>query len=267
MEHLPRDLASSGAPNIKKQLESIAGGKILDVATQGGSFIRTLVDLLLDYDSFIGIDISREKWDDTRFSDHPVQFLEMNAELLEFNDSSFDTVSISHSLHHLTSIEKVLAEMERVLRPNGYFILQEMFRDEPQSEAQKSDILCHHWGAKIDSLLGIPHNKTLTIKEIKLFASQLKLNLEFIIESTHSVSCILCDDKYKCDNPKNTSIINLALKEVDRNLDKLQKGLDNGILEYNSSVKELLLEGAMIKKRINQYGSASASHLFFIGRK
>ena len=32
----------------------------------------------------------------------------MNAESLEFHNESFDTVCISHSLHHLASIDKVM---------------------------------------------------------------------------------------------------------------------------------------------------------------
>ena len=157
--------------------------------------------------------------------------------------------------------------MKRVLKPNGTFILQEMFHDNPQSEAQRTDIMSHHWGAKIDSLLGISHHNTLAKQEIKQFVSQLKLQDEIIIESTHPVNCILCDDKFKCDNPKNPSIIDLALKEVDENLDKLQKSLEKGIIGDDSYVQELLMQEETIKKRIHQYGSASASHLFILGRK
>ena len=46
----------------------------------------------------------------------------MNAENLQFEDESFDTVCIPHSLHHLASINKVLAEMKRVLKKYGNFI-------------------------------------------------------------------------------------------------------------------------------------------------
>ncbi len=267
MEYLPKDLANSGALDIKNHLESISGGKVLDVATQGGGFIRTLIDLLLDYDFFIGIDISKKEWNDDRFTNYHVEFIEMNAELLYFNDSTFDTVCMSHSLHHLASIEKVLIEMNRVLKPNGYLLLQEMYRDGVQTDAQKSDILSHHWGAKVDSLFGISHNRTLTKQEILQFIGRLNLKNRIILESTHYVKCITCDDKFKCDNPKNPNIINFALKEVNKNLEKLQKGLDDGILENRFLIKKLLLEGEKIKTRIKQYGSAPASQLFVIGKK
>lgn len=267
MENLPKTLASSGALDIKKQLESISGGKVLDVATQSGNFILTLIDLLLDYDSFIGIDISKKEWNEKRFTNYPVEFLEMNAESLEFEASTFDTVCISHSMHHLSSIEKVFAEMKRVLRPNGHFILQEMFCDGPQSDAQKSDIYQHHWGAEIDTLFGISHRKTFTKQEIRQIVMKLNLKEVTIIESTHYVKCLTCKDKFDCDNPQNDSIINFAIKEVDEDIHRLQKGLDQGIIVNNSHVERLLMEGEKIKKRIKKYGSASASHLFFKGSK
>ncbi|MHA1977479.1 MAG: class I SAM-dependent methyltransferase [Candidatus Hodarchaeales archaeon] len=267
MENLPKYLANSGALDIKKQLESISGGKVLDVATHSGTFIRTLISNLYDYDSFIGIDITSQEWDNNRFIKEPVQFIKMNGEILEFNDSTFDTVSISYSLHHLTSIGKVLEEMVRILKPKGTFILQEMFRDNPQTEAQKSDIMTHHWGAKIDSLAGIPHQETLTKQEIKQHVSKLNLQDERFIESTHSINCISCDDKFKCDDPKNSSVIDVALKDIDEYLEKLQKGIEKGIIGNSSEARELLAQGEVIKKRIRRHGSASASHLFITGRK
>jgi len=53
----------------------------------------------------------------------------MNAERMDFANESFDTVSISASLHHLPNIQQVLAEISRVLKPGGNFILAEMHRD------------------------------------------------------------------------------------------------------------------------------------------
>ncbi len=267
MEHLPKSLEHSGALDIKRQLENIIGGNILDVATQSGSFIQTLMDFLSDYVSFTAIDITSKEWNHSRFTDKPVTFLQMNAEILEFKNSTFDTVTISHSLHHLTSVEKVLTEMKRVLRPNGYFILQEMFSDKPQTQAQRTDVYSHHWGAKIDTLFGIPHYSTLSKDDIKQYISDLGLETEAMIESTHPVKCLLCDDKFKCSNPKNPSIIKFALKEIKENKAKLQKGIAEGKIIESTYVNNLILEGEMIKNRIKMYGSASASHLIFIGRK
>ena len=147
MEELPKGLANSGAIEIAKKLESISGGNILDVATQKGDFINTMMKTLKDYECFVGVDISFKELDsiNEEFENKPVEFIEMDAAILNFPDKSFDTVSISHSLHHLMEIEKVLLEMKRVLKPNGYFIIQELFCDGEQSTAQQNDIHQHHW--------------------------------------------------------------------------------------------------------------------------
>jgi len=123
MEDLPKGLSSSNASKIAKRLGSVSGGRILDVATAGGGFIDTLMKALKDYDSFVGIDYcasatSKKEMESAkkRFEGKPVRFFEMNAENLKFEDESFDTVCMSHSLHHLASIGKVLAEMKRVLK-------------------------------------------------------------------------------------------------------------------------------------------------------
>ncbi|MHA2225875.1 MAG: class I SAM-dependent methyltransferase [Candidatus Hodarchaeales archaeon] len=264
---LPDGLAKSNAIVIKNHLEQISGGKILDVGTQSGDFISTLISTLKDYKSFIGIDISKKEWDQNRFDKRSVKFLEMNAEILEFEDSSFDTVCISHSIHHLSKIDEVMTEMMRVLKSNGYFILQECICDGEQTESQKTDVLSHSWDAKIDKLLGISHYKTLTKQKLKEIVTSLNLNEIKIIESTHSVKCLLCDDKFECDDPKNKNVVDFALKEIDDNLSRIQENLDKEILQQNLGVGRLIGEGDRLKERIKEYGASSASHLFCMGRK
>lgn len=262
-ENLPTGLAKSGARDILKGLEVIYGGKVLDVATQKGGFINTLMKTLKNFDSIIGIDIEFKdiKSIEKEFEDQPVEFLEMNAENLTFDSNSFDTVAISHSLHHLTNVNKVLAEMMRVLRPDGYFIIQESFRDGIQSEAQKTDIDQHHWGSKIDKLLDVPHRFTHTKSELKEIATSLGLRELKEVESTHFVKCLFCDDKFDCENPKNEGIIKFAIKEIDNDLKRLTK------LKEHPDYEKLREEGESLKNRVKHTGSASASHLFFIGKK
>ena len=60
LENLPRRLAASGAVEIRAKLGSISGGKVLDAATGSGVFIDTLMKALKNYDSFVGIDISKK---------------------------------------------------------------------------------------------------------------------------------------------------------------------------------------------------------------
>jgi ubiquinone/menaquinone biosynthesis C-methylase UbiE len=263
IENLPKRLVTSGATRIWERLKLISAGRILDVATGNGEFIDTLMKALKNYDSFVGIDYSKKDVEaaNKRFERQPVEIMEMNAEAMEFENSSYDTVSISFSLHHLSRIDKVLAEMKRVLKPGGYFIIQEPFCDGEQTEAQKTDILQHHWDAEIDSLLDVTHNKTFTKQRIKDIVNNLKLEEVEVFESTRMVACLFCEDKFECEDPKNEKTANHCIKEIDDNLRRLEEHLD---LKTRNRLKE---EGEKLKERIRKTGSAEASHLFFISKK
>ena len=56
----------SGAGIIADRLKGISGGRVLDVATGDGDFILALKQALGDYDSFVGIDVSREEIEKAR---------------------------------------------------------------------------------------------------------------------------------------------------------------------------------------------------------
>jgi ubiquinone/menaquinone biosynthesis C-methylase UbiE len=239
----------------------------LDVATGEGEFIDILMKTLKDYDSFVGIDYcasatSRKHMESAkkRFEGKPVRFFEMNAEGLEFEDGSFDTVCVSHSLHHLASIDKVLAEMKRVLKKGGNFILQEAYCDGDQNKAQKADVREHAWVAQIDSLFGITHNKTLTKHRIMDIANSLKLTELEIFDSTHAIKCLFCKRKHECDDPKNQTIYHNSIKYIDNTIKRIENYPDLG------TRNRLREEGERIKEVIAKSGSAQASYLFVIGK-
>lgn len=52
-----------------------------------------------------------------------MEFVQGNAESMPFADSSFDYVSSFNSLDHVDSPDAAIAEIKRVLRPGGYFLL------------------------------------------------------------------------------------------------------------------------------------------------
>jgi len=268
MENLPEGLASSNAGKIAQKLGTVSAGRVLDVATGRGGFIDTLMKTLKAYDSFVGIDYcpSDESKKDMesakkRFEGKPVQFLQMNAENLEFEDESFDTVSISHSLHHLANIDRVMTEMKRVLKKGGNFILREMYGDGEQTEAQKVDELEHAWEARIDALLGITHNRTLTRQQIRDIARGLKLTGIEIFDSTHSVDCLFYKRKHECEDPRNQATFHQSTKDVDNAIKRIENHPD---LEART---RLIQEGEKIKEAIAEFGASNASHLFVIGEK
>lgn len=268
MNDLPKGLASSNAGKIAQKLGEISAGRVLDVGTGGGGFISALIKTLKAYDSFVGIDYcpsdeSRKEMESAqkRFEGKPVQFLQMNAESVQFEDESFDTVCISHSLHHLANIDKVMTEMKRVLRNGGNFILREMYGDGEQTEAQKVDEREHAWETRIDSLLGITHNRTLTRQQIRDIAYGLKLSEIEIFDSTHPVDCLFCERKHECEDPRNQATFHQSTKDVDNAIKRIENHPD---LEARMRLME---EGERIKEAIAEFGASPASHLFVIGKK
>jgi ubiquinone/menaquinone biosynthesis C-methylase UbiE len=268
MNDLPKGLASSNAGKIAEKLGEISAGKVLDVGTDRGGFIDTLIKTLKAYDSFIGIDYcpsdeSKKHMESAkkRFEGKAVQFLQMNAENLEFEDGSFDTVCISHSVHHLASINQVMTEMKRVLRKGGNFILQECYHDGEQTEAQKADEREHEWEARIDSLFGIIHNKTLARQDIRDIADGLHLREMEIFDSTHPVDCLFCERKHECENPRNQATFHQSTKDIDNAIKRIENHPD---LETRMRLME---EGEKIKEAIAQFGASPASYLFIIGKK
>jgi SAM-dependent methyltransferase len=170
----------------------------------------------------------------------------MNAEQLDFEDESFDTVSISASLHHLSNIQRVLGEMKRVLKTGGHFILAEMHRD-GQTEAELTSVYLHQWVAEIDSELGHLHNRTFTRQELVDYVVSLGLrNIEF-------------HDSFDRDSdPMEKGRIERLEGLIDRVIQR-SEGISN-----NSEFKE---RGEKLRKRLREVGARREPILVAIGEK
>ena len=260
LEKIPPNLAGSGAIKIAEKLRLISGGKILDIATGDGDSILFLINFLKNYDSVIGIDTDEEEIKKAllRFKDKSIEIKLMKGEKLEFPDKTFDLVNIAYSLHHIQNLNKTLSEMKRVLKEGGYFIIQEMFCDGNQTDAQKCDTAAHEFGAEIDRMLGIYHREEYTRDEIMNILSQLELKDLEILESSRYAKCLKCPEKYDCEDPKYPDIINSTLEEIDKNLERIKEHK-----EYHE-FKEI---AEVIKQSIKNHGTSSASILFCIGKK
>ena len=229
-------------------LSPISGGRILDVATGRGSFTQTLIDCLKDYDEIIAIDSNDEfeaKYKEA-FTGKAVAYQKMDASSLEFADEGFDTVCISNSLHHMTDPTRVLGEMQRVLKPGGTFIISEMMRD-GLSEAQKSHMLMHHWGASINRGEGIFHNETYTRQELIDFAN-----------NTTAKIWNLYDVAYLDENPKDPDTIEEVEKIINLYTQKTEKLPDPEMLKKR---------GQAIRERVHEVGFHGATALVAIGVK
>jgi SAM-dependent methyltransferase len=257
---IPDSLRDSGAIEVREKLGTISGGDVLDVGTDDGDFIKVLMKTLKDYKSFTGIDISEESLTRARkrLNDGPVNFIVMNAETMTFLENQFDTVCASYSIHHLENIEAVLSEMYRVLKPDGSFIIQEMYSDGEQTTAQQVDMLVHHLDVKVDSLLGIPHFKTLTRRRLRSLVGKLGLSEVEFMESSWSVKCLFCSDAHYCTNPTRADHIDSVLKQIDKVLTRIFG---------HPSYDEIREEAESLKDRVKTDGSSEASVMYIFGKK
>jgi SAM-dependent methyltransferase len=221
------------------------GGRALDVATGGGGFIHFLLDGLNDYTEIIGVD-NNERAAATfaeSFRDNPrIRFQAMDAHQLDFEDESFNLVCISNSLHHLDP-KPVLHQMERVLRPGGFLLVSEMFRD-GQTETQMTHVLLHHWWAAVDTLNGIAHRETYPRQELVEMLSSLGLENE------------ACYDLLDLDeNPKDPAILAELEPVFERYIQRAEGHPD------------LQARGAELRKRVAEIGFHSATTLVMVGQK
>ncbi len=120
----------------REEAGSSAGDRprtILDVACGSGFVSRALAEYLRPHDRLLAVDLgegqlrtTREHWAALRASRaHAPAFLSLatDAQSLPLPDASVDLAAMNAALHHMPDPPKVLAEIDRVLRPGGFFAL------------------------------------------------------------------------------------------------------------------------------------------------
>ena len=233
---------------FKGIMGDINGGKVIDVATQEGGFIRILVENLKSYNEIVGIDINEEtlKTAQDNFDQENILFCKMDAERIGFEDGCFDTVSMSASLHHLENIPLVLTEMKRVLRFGGRLIMIEMHSD-GQTETQLTGVRLHQWIADVDTAVGRLHNRTLTRYKFVDYVNSLDLSdVEF-----HDYDDLDTD-------PRDEEMIKFLNDVIDRYIQRAEKA---------SNYDELREHGEELRKRLHEIGVHREPVLVAIGKK
>lgn len=180
---------------IYTKLNNVSVGNILDLATGQGNFLNHICSVFKNYTKAVGIDLSdkalsslsEKEWDDR------ISFEKMDCSALQYEDESFDVVTICNSIHHFEQQDKVLAEAIRVLKKGGYLLISEMFHSADERASQKTHSDFHHWWGEIDSALGNYHGRTFTKKELlnivedlPLFSMEVQVDLG-TDEDIHSV--------------------------------------------------------------------------------
>lgn len=116
-----------------KQLESLQPKNLLDVAT-GTADVAIMAAALLKPEKITGIDISngmleigREKITKAGLQ-NTIELLNGDSETINFNDNSFDAVTVAFGVRNFQNLEKGLSEIKRVLKPGGKLVVLEFSR-------------------------------------------------------------------------------------------------------------------------------------------
>jgi SAM-dependent methyltransferase len=233
--------------DMKQIFGSIPGGEVLDVATGSGGFIHVLVENLGGYAQITGVDTSERVLTAARkaFGENErIRFFQMDAAKMNFPPASFDTVCIANSLHHLADLPAILAEMRRVLKPGGRFVIVEMYRDD-QTEEQLTHVLLHHWWGTVDTANGVTHHPTFTRRQILDLVQGLGL---------HDLA--LHDHADLSDDPKDPETITYLEGVIDQ-YQARAASLPGG--------DELKNRGEELRQRVRELGFHSASALIAVG--
>lgn len=134
----PRELglgnrsSAFGSGGVEKRLGALAGltpltgDRLLDVGCADGSYTLRLAEGFRSVDA---VDIEPERLADFTLAldGHPladrVRLAQMSAERLEFDDETFDAVTTIEVLEHVGDLDRTIAEIRRVLKPGGRFLI------------------------------------------------------------------------------------------------------------------------------------------------
>jgi len=237
---------------FEQALSSIDGGRVLDVATGHGGFVGILKNLLGSFLSIVGTDSDYEmlKVAQQQLANRSVPLIQSDGEHLALAEAFFDTITISASLHHLVSPHIVLAEMWRVLKPGGHFIVAELTCD-GQTAAQQTTVYLHQWLAAVDESQNIAHFGTLPRQKILGLVGKQDLT----IISTHDKIDTLSD-------PMDTALI----ARFDELIHKTQERIRADKLPERQKSK-LIDRGRELKKRLRQVGSQPEPAVIIVARK
>jgi SAM-dependent methyltransferase len=233
---------------FERALGHIQGGRVLDVATGQGGFVELLADRLDGYRQIVGVDITRRVIEHApnNVAGKNVRFVQMDARRLGFRDGSFDTVSVSASLHHLADAAPVFVEVGRILTPGGHLVVAEMHRD-VTTEAQSTSVRLHTWAAAVDLALGLPHYPTLTRQRIVDLVEALGLR-DISVYDWADV------DSDPLDEDRITSLEGV----LERYLFKAQ-GLPDHL--------EIEAQAEALRRRLREVGAQSEPRLVIVGQK
>ncbi|MBN1158041.1 MAG: methyltransferase domain-containing protein [Bacteroidales bacterium] len=172
---------------LRSRLSRYDAGKILDVATGRGEFLHFGLRAFRTFISAAGLDVNNDSLAAAReiFGNIPVILVTGSALSMPFPERVFDTVTISHSLHHIEDLEGLFSEMTRVCKPEGLIVINEMISDEG-ALTQGNHMIYHHLISEIDNQLGHYHRDIYSRKELSAVISESSFQVveQFVHEET-----------------------------------------------------------------------------------
>lgn len=116
----------------KKVIEIVAKNNpetILDIATGTGDLAimmtKTSAKKIVGLDLSAGmLDIGKQKIAAKNLSDK-IEMIQADSENIPYPDNHFDAITVSFGIRNFETLEKGLAEIYRVLKPNGTFVILE----------------------------------------------------------------------------------------------------------------------------------------------
>ncbi|NCT16748.1 MAG: bifunctional demethylmenaquinone methyltransferase/2-methoxy-6-polyprenyl-1,4-benzoquinol methylase UbiE [Flavobacteriaceae bacterium CG_4_8_14_3_um_filter_34_10] len=116
----------------KKVVKAVTDTKaksVLDIATGTGdlaiSFSKYDIPLIVGLDISEGmLSVARKKVLNKDF-ENKIEFIQADSENLPFDDNSFDAITVAFGVRNFETLDKGLAEIYRVLRPSGIFVVLE----------------------------------------------------------------------------------------------------------------------------------------------
>lgn len=116
-------LFSHWAHKVADSAQIVQGQRIFDVACGTGILARTIAERVGTADTVVGLDINDGMLSVARSKNPAIEWRHGSAEALPFNDNSFDVVVSQFGLMFFADKKQAIAEMIRVLKPNGRLVV------------------------------------------------------------------------------------------------------------------------------------------------
>ena len=181
------DLMSMGSHRIMKRITIEmsgvrAGHRVLDLAGGTGDLAALYSPLVGETGRVVLADINpammavgRDRLLDQGLTN--VAFCQADAEALPFADASFNCVTIGFGLRNVTRKERALAEMHRVLRPNGRLLVLEFSKPENPIVAAAYGAFQSLWPAVGRVVTGDANAYRYLVESIEMHPTQKALRL------------------------------------------------------------------------------------------